>query len=156
MTVLVEMFVTDSLWAHRVVRFHCPIPQCRYLSEEKKQYSRAEELYNRALQVNPRHANTLYNFAVMLDTHCNRKGEAEGLYRRCIELEPRHAFALYNLAVLLEEKFASSPPDLAKQQNAEVADFYRRAVDSDPNDATTLSDFGRLARLDLYFLCVLM
>jgi hypothetical protein len=36
--------------------------------------------------VHPKHANTLYNYAVMLDTHLKRKKEAEGLYRRALEV----------------------------------------------------------------------
>ena len=55
--------------------------------------------------------NTLYNYGVMLDTHCKRKSEAESLYRRAIEGEPNHSFALYNLAVLLEEKLSLLSPN---------------------------------------------
>lgn len=61
-------------------------------------------MYKMALEVSSIHSNTLYNYAVMLDTHLKRKEEAEGLYRRAIDIESRHAYALYNLAVLLEEK----------------------------------------------------
>ena len=56
-----------------------------------------------AIAVSATHANTLYNYAVLLDSHLKRKDEAEVLYRRCLESQPRHAFALYNLAVLREE-----------------------------------------------------
>jgi hypothetical protein len=56
-----------------------------------------------AIAVTSTHANTLYNYAVLLDSHLKRKPEAEVLYRRCLETQPRHAFALYNLAVLREE-----------------------------------------------------
>ena len=56
-----------------------------------------------AVAVNPTHANTLYNYAVLLDSHLKRKEEAEILYNKCLEAQPRHAFALYNLAVLREE-----------------------------------------------------
>lgn len=55
----------------------------------------------------PNHANTLYNYAVLLDTHLQRKRDAERLYRAAVEIEARHAYALYNLAVLLEEQYAS-------------------------------------------------
>jgi len=82
------------------------------------------------------HANTLYNYGVMLDTHCNRKEEAEHLYRRCLSVDPNHAYALYNLAVLLEE----TGKDLV-----EVLSLYTRAVQADPQDATTLADYGRCA-----------
>ena len=63
--------------------------------------------YRKALSINPRHANTLYNFGVMLDTHCNRKLEADEFYCKVLDEEPQHSYALYNLAVLLEERLNS-------------------------------------------------
>eukprot|EP01041_Mallomonas_annulata_P002366 gene2366-4588_t len=95
----------------------------------------------KALVTAPTHANTLYNYAVMLDTHCQRKPEAEGLYLRCLETDPRHPFALYNLAVLLEEM---------KRDNAVVLGYYERAAKADPNDATTLADYGRFLSTKLF------
>ena len=44
-------------------------------------------MYRHALEISPLHSNTLYNFAVMLDTHCSRKDEAEELYRQAIAVE---------------------------------------------------------------------
>jgi protein O-mannosyl-transferase len=116
----------------------------------------------RVLEVSPNHANTLYNYAVLLDTHLHRKNDAERYYRRAIEIEIRHAYALYNLAVLLEEKYATdgifkieindttdtntntntNPTDIMKFKQ-EVAIFYQRAVEADPRDATTLADYAR-------------
>lgn len=108
-------------------------------------------MYRQALDVSPNHSNTLYNYAVLLDSHLKRKEEAEIYYRRTLEIEPRHAYALYNLAVLLEEKHFS-PESLANKRNeetlatqkAETCAFYRRAAEADPRDSTTLADYGRL------------
>lgn len=127
---------------------------------------------SRALEVHAKHANTLYNYAVMLDTHLKRKEEAEGLYRRALEVEPRHAFALYNLAVLLEERYsvdliaqaaasaeiastmgpniaaAMEDPDFKEKdlkKREEILGLYQRAVEADPRDTTTLADYGRCA-----------
>jgi hypothetical protein len=55
------------------------------------------------------HVNTLYNIAVMFDTHCDRKVEAETMYRRALLEDPVHTFALYNLAALLEERLEIEP-----------------------------------------------
>lgn len=108
------------------------------------------------MEVHPKHANTLYNFAVMLDTHLKRRDEAEVLYRNALEVEPRHAYALYNLAVLLEERSFNSKSDIGnaakgplasigKEESLrkEICTLYKRAVDADPRDAVTLADYGR-------------
>jgi tetratricopeptide (TPR) repeat protein len=129
-----------------------------FLSEEMKNFSRAEQVYTRALDMFPNHANTLYNYAVMLDSHCGRKEEAEKFYRRCIEVEPRHSFALYNLAVLREEVLnklrrpageaggsvlVERGDPLWDNTAGEVFSFYQRALEADPRDATTMADCGR-------------
>lgn len=111
--------------------------------------------------MNPKHANTLYNFAVMLDTHVKgRKEEAEQYYRRALDIEPRHAYALYNLAVLLEERYSQRMKGLSNtelldlqvggsahesdlQIRTEIMGFYQRAVEADPRDSATRADYGR-------------
>lgn len=116
-------------------------------SEEKQAFTEAERYYKRVLEVNGRHTNTLYNYAVLLDSHLARRDEAKGFYRRALELDPRHAYALYNLAVLLEEAYFC--PDASDEHRAEVLDLYRRAVEADPRDAHTAADFGRFQYLRL-------
>ncbi|RYG62863.1 hypothetical protein EON64_17075 [archaeon] len=105
----------------------------------------------RVLQLTPKHTNTLYNYAVLLDTHLKRRAEAEQFYRRTLELESRHAFALYNLAVLLEELMAQQGGQggLPEDQKREVAALYKRAVDADPRDPATLADYGRYLYMQL-------
>ena len=109
------------------------------------------------LEVNPKHSNTLYNYAVLLDTHLKRLPEAESLYRRTLEMEPRHAYALYNLAVLLEDKcfnISDKYPNVTDEEietgKQEALQLYKRAVDADPKDATTMADYARymLMRLE--------
>lgn len=84
------------------------------ISEEKKDFAQAEQMYRTVLHYTSSHANTLYNYAVLLDTHMKRKTDAEIYYRRTLEIEPKHAYALYNLAVLLEEKTFSGSSDQRK------------------------------------------
>jgi tetratricopeptide (TPR) repeat protein len=81
---------------------------CLLHSEERQSYDVAERMYKNVLLFTPNHTNTLYNYAVLLDTHLKRKDEAEGYYRKTLDLEPKHAYALYNLAVLIEEKLFQS------------------------------------------------
>jgi tetratricopeptide (TPR) repeat protein len=75
----------------------------------------------------PNHANTLYNYAVMLDSHCNRRDEAEELYHKALSIEPHHPYALYNLAVLLEDKY--------KIEEKAIKELSRKS-DADSCDAT--------------------
>lgn len=120
-----------------------------FLSEEKKQYRQAEEMYRHALKIAPKHSNSLYNYAVMLDTHCGRKPEAESLYRGALAVDPRHSYALYNLAVLLEEIAFDRDGENSKQ---EIAQLYKAATDIDPRDPASAADYGRyiLVRFDDY------
>jgi tetratricopeptide (TPR) repeat protein len=135
------------------------------LSEELRNYERAEEIYrsaslsslthyrfsSRALEISPTHANSLYNYGVLLDSHCSRKPEAEELYCRCLEVEPRHSFALYNLAVLREEVLtlaktgdSKTGEEVSPKYTAQdIRTLYEKAVAADPKDATTMADCGR-------------
>ncbi len=69
-----------------------------FLADVRNDYVRAEALYKRAIASNPKHANSCYNYAVMLDNALRRYDEAEALYRKALEANPRHAFSWYNLA----------------------------------------------------------
>lgn len=103
-------------------------------------------MYTLALSTNAQHANTLYNYAVMLDTHLLAKERAESLYRQCISVHKRHAFALYNLAVLLEERYChflqqgqgeegggvDAVLEADRKYREEVCALYRKAVEADP------------------------
>lgn len=84
-----------------------------------------------SLKVAPKHVNTLYNFGVMLDTHCKRKDDAESLYRRAIHEEPNHPFALYNLAVLLEERLAQTATAEITRLSASVSNNNIVAAEDD-------------------------
>lgn len=93
----------------------------------------------------------MYNYGVLLDSHCNRKKEAESLYCKCLEVDPKHSFALYNLAVLREEALHQQTLNQSTGVNSnevlitpqEIKSLYERAVAADPNDATTMADCGR-------------
>ena len=105
-----------------------------YLSEVRADYARAQKVYERALKVDPAHANTCYNYAVMLDAGLKDVPRAVDMYERAIASKPSHAFALYNLAVLNEEKLK----DLGR-----AGDLYRAAVHAGPTDVLAVSDLGR-------------
>ncbi len=140
-----------------------PNNMCNYglfLSEEKHDYKKAEEMYIKVLAILPDHTNTLYNYGVMLDSHLNRKEEAESMYRDAVKSSPRQPFALYNLAVLLEERLntmtVSNDPNNndGKEEDRiltpeyialmdETFSFYKRAMAANPRDPVTVADLGR-------------
>ena len=104
----------------------------------RRDYGGAEGLYQRAMALDPRHANSCYNYAVMLDAGLGAHARAEELYRRALETNPRHAYALYNLAVLVEESRRGDAAAIP-----EVRELFERAVRAAPEDALALSDYGR-------------
>eukprot|EP01138_Halocafeteria_seosinensis_P004793 gb/GECG01004901.1/.p1 GENE.gb/GECG01004901.1/~~gb/GECG01004901.1/.p1 ORF type:complete len:113 (+),score=9.85 gb/GECG01004901.1/:1-339(+) len=54
------------------------------------------------LQVAPNHANTLYNYGVLMDS-LKKHDDAEQLFTQATQANSSHAYALYNLAVLKED-----------------------------------------------------
>ena len=77
--------------------------QALFLADVRNKYENAETLYRKAIKLDPNHANSLYNYGVMLDSTRKDYDNAEKYYREAIRANPKHAYALYNLAVLLEE-----------------------------------------------------
>ena len=93
---------------------------CR-LDSERETYAEAIQAYQRALEVDPEHA----------DSHCNlgsifynqgRRGPARASFERALEIEPQHVEANLNLATMLEED----------EHNEAALQHYKRALASDP------------------------
>ena len=82
------------------------------------------------MEIEPNHTNTLYNYAVMLDSHLSRKDEAEDLYRRVLKIDHRHPYTLYNLAVLLEDKLKGYKAQFLLRKN----DLKRSLANRDDDD----------------------
>ena len=57
----------------------------------------------KAIDLDPSHSNSIYNYAVLLDSGLQNKDKAEIMYRKCLEVNEKHSFCLYNLAVLIED-----------------------------------------------------
>src|SRR6185369_16194742 len=94
------------------------------LDENPATIPEAEELYRRAIELDPWLAIAYTN----LGNVCFRRGDeegAEGLYRKALEIEGAQPEAQYNLGyVMLERGLA-----------AEAIDFFRGAIESDPRFA---------------------
>ncbi len=116
--------------------------QASSLDEDPATYDEAEELYARAIRLDPSLAIAYTN----LGNIRFRRGDetaAEALYRRAIEVDPRQPEAHYNLGyVMLERGDASS-----------ASAYFERALEGDPrfadahfNLAMALEQLGERAR----------
>ncbi|MRG90674.1 tetratricopeptide repeat protein [Polyangium spumosum] len=94
------------------------------LDENPQTMSEAEELYRRALEIDPWLAIAYTN----LGNICFRRGDeaqAETLYRRALEIDRKQPEAQYNLGyVMLERGYA-----------AQAVEFFRGAIENDPRFA---------------------
>ncbi len=93
---------------------------CR-LDSDPKTFAEATEAYQRALAIDPDHA----------DSHCNlgsiyynqgRRGPARACFERALEADRCHVEANLNLATMLEEE----------EQNQLALRHYKRALETDP------------------------
>ena len=96
-------------------------------------------MYKSAMEIDPFHANSIYNYGVLCDSGLRNQTLAESLYRRCLLVSGgKHSFALYNLAVMLEEVRGGT-----KEGKAEVNDLFKKAAEAAPRDSVTIADYGR-------------
>ncbi|MBF0632195.1 MAG: tetratricopeptide repeat protein [Magnetococcales bacterium] len=93
----------------------------------------AEQLYQRAIAVDPNHAPILGNFALFMENIKQNHDLAEQLYQRAIAVDPNHAPILGDFAIFI--KNIRQNHDLAEQ-------LYQRAIAADPNDANALGNFA--------------
>ncbi len=99
----------------------------------------AEDLYRKALRLEPRQRDGLRNLAILL-TERGEFAEAEALLRRCLEVDPDSPHAHFALGVAL----------LRLKRVAEAAQAFRGAHERDPghlpalvNLGTALAELGR-------------
>ena len=94
------------------------------LDEDPSTYDKAEELYARAIRLDPSLAIAYTNLGNIRFRRGDEAG-AEELYRRAIEVDPRQPEAHYNLGyVMLERGDAAS-----------AAPYFERALEGDPRFA---------------------
>ena len=60
----------------------------RFLQNVRRDYDRAEEMYQRAIEANPNHARILGNYAVFLENVRRDYDRAEEMYRRATRTDP--------------------------------------------------------------------
>ena len=93
------------------------------LAEAEGDVPRAAKYYERAVELEPRHAAALFRLGFLNDQQGNDH-DAIGFYERCLKYPPVGKGVLYNLGVLYEDN----------DMYDKAADCYRRLAKADPRD----------------------
>src|SRR2546423_269571 len=104
-------------------------------AQKAKDFSTAEELYGKAIELDPNYIAAYNNLGNVL-RDLKRYDEAEVAYRRAIELDPSYSAAYNNLGLALR--------NLKRYDEAEAT--YRKAIELDPSDAIVYNNLGNLLR----------
>ena len=92
----------------------------------------ARDLWKRALEVCPTHANAAISLAALLVQKDQDACGAEALLCRALDAEPDNIFALTNYAILLDRQMGQ--PDRADE-------MYRRALQACPDEPSVLHNY---------------
>jgi tetratricopeptide (TPR) repeat protein len=95
--------------------------QASALDEDPATYDEAEELYSRAIRLDPTLAIAYTNLGNIRFRRGDERG-AEALYRRAIEVDPRQPEAHYNLGYVM----------LERGEARAAAAYFERALEGDP------------------------
>ena len=93
------------------------------LAEAEGDIPRAAEYYERAIELEPRHAAALFRLGFLNDLQGNDQ-DAIGFYERCLKYPPIGKGVLYNLGVLYEDN----------DMYDKATDCFRRLAKADPRD----------------------
>jgi DNA-directed RNA polymerase subunit alpha len=93
------------------------------IAEAEGDIPRAAKYYERAVELEPRHAAALFRLGFLNDQQGNDH-DAIGYYERCLKYPPVGKGVLYNLGVLYEDN----------DMYDKAADCYRRLAKADPRD----------------------
>ena len=138
-----------------------------HFSYSIKNYDEAEELYRKALELDPESPDLIRYLAVLLSNVGRNHDEVEKLYRKAVELDPKNstlmgyyaefsylvrndndgAARLFLKAIELDPENASAVGSYAAFLHNALGDYikpndlYRRAMELDPTDAFSPTNF---------------
>jgi Tfp pilus assembly protein PilF len=100
---------------------------------ERKEPSKAAEIYEQGLKRFPQSSELMENYAVLLSDELKEYEHAEKLYLAAIDADPKEPVYLGNYALFLWES----------REDYEQADtYFRKSITSSPNDATYLGNYA--------------
>lgn len=116
-------------------RFPCGQTLCQYarfLYNMKKDYTVAWQLFERALQADPMHVDTIGYYAGFVASVQRDYDKAEALYQRCLQIAPMHANHLGGYARFLAI--------CGHFQEAEAC--FERSIAADPSSVVNLNNYA--------------
>ncbi len=101
--------------------------------EDNGEFKRAEQYFEKAIELNPKKADHLGNYASFLTDVKKDFERADAYYQKSIEADPNHALHLGNYAVFLT--------DFKKDyEGADV--YYQKSIEADPNLSLHLGNYA--------------
>ena len=104
-----------------------------FLTDVRREYDRAEAMFERAIDADPNHANNLGNYATFLKNVRHDHDRAEAMFERAIDADPNNANNLGNYANFLKN---------VRGDHDRAEAMFERAIDADPNNANTLGNYA--------------
>jgi len=105
----------------------------RFLYNMKKEYTLAWQLFEKAVEADPLHVDTLGYFAGFVASVQRDYDKAENLFLRCLEIAPAHANHLGGYARFLATV-------RGRFEEAEV--YFKRSIAADPNNVVNLNNYA--------------
>ena len=106
-----------------------------FLTDVRREYDRAEAMFERAIDADPNNANTLGAYALFLKNVRREYDRAEAMYERAIDADPTDADNLGNYAIFLKN---------VRHDHDRAQAMYDRAIDADPTNARNLGNYSQL------------
>ena len=100
-------------------------------------YEATEDLYSKALALDPTHLRSLCNYGALMHNVKNNHVQAAALYDRALAVDQNDVVTLYNYALLME---------VAKKDFLAAERLYLRALQVDPMHVDTLVNYGSLLK----------
>ena len=106
-----------------------------FLTDVRREYDRAEAMFERAIDADPNNANTLGAYALFLKNVRREYDQAEAMYDRAIDADPTDVDNLGNYAIFLTD---------VRHDHDRAQDMFERAIEANPNHANTLGNYSQL------------
>ena len=104
-----------------------------FLTDVRREYDRAEAMFERAIDADPNHANNLGNYATFLKNVRHDHDRAEAMFERAIDADPNNANTLGNYATFMWT---------IRHDYDQAEAMFGRAITANPNHANTLGNYA--------------